>query len=173
MYSEYYEPIDFPSDFKTQNELDVALAAALRSNAFVARFAGDSNRCGFLRWDGTTGHKIDYQKSHYLHMNDIRFNFNIDVRDGSVSVEENENDDGSSEIGNPGDSLEYLSMIISQVIAKSGRTCLISNAENENYGYAVKRDSILTLDFSAYVKLGKGKKPVPLTVWLTKKEKKQ
>ena len=172
MYIEYYEPIDFITDFKTQDELDAAITTALHSKEFVTRFAKDSDHLKFLKWDDVTGHKVDYQKSHYLSVDDIRFNFIIDIRNKNVEVNENENGDQSSEIGNPGDSLEYLSLIISKVISKTNRTYLVSDVEGENYGYAVGRNTILTLDFTARVLLGKGKQPIPLPDWIQNKENK-
>ena len=163
---EYYDAIDFPSNFKTPEELNAAITHVLHSTYFIRKFAENENRQSFLRWD-KTGSKINYQKSHYLDISDIRFVFNIDIRNDNVEVVPY---DGNSEISSPGKTFDYLARIIAKVIAKNGRTCMVSEAEGEKYGYAIKRDELITLDFTPHLEVDG--EAIRLDTWIQNKEAK-
>lgn len=63
-------------------------------------------------------------------------------------------DDDEYEISNPGDTMDYLAILIKNLISKKGRTCIISqtnSGDNEKIGLAIKHDSIHGLIFAPRV----------------------
>jgi len=164
MYSEYYEAIDFKTYLKSQEELDAALFKAVRDPDFAIKFAEDTEKQCFLGWDHV-GTKKTHQRSQYLNLNDMRFSFMFNK--GKIDCIPERED---YEISNPGNTMDYLEILIKKLISKKDRTCIISQSnegDNEKYGVAIERGCSYELDFSPRVITDDNRNP-ELSDWINK-----